>query len=234
MCLILLFQLSKPPMGNKLGHGESATSGGGGPGPTEADSSSAASAARPPLSRPSSGTASAAVLGTHTKKGNKAGNPDPSGNTAQDLDTNDDQVAEVPPPMEPMAPMPVNSVGGLGSGSGGGGEVSTSGGGETPDHNKPNQSCDSNDEGGPGASAGVITADSVEKAIQERSYRLQELLDSERVYVCDLEHCCQYIQYMRQSKEQEDHEIPMPEDLRDGKDRMIFGNIEAIYEWHRE
>merc|ERR1712079_324003 len=76
--------------------------------------------------------------------------------------------------------------------------------------------------------------DSVEKAIQERSYRLQELLDSERVYVCDLQHCCQYIQYMRESKEKEDHEIPMPEDLREGKDRMIFGNIEAIYEWHRD
>lgn len=26
----------------------------------------------------------------------------------------------------------------------------------------------------------------------------------------------------------------MPEDLRAGKDRMIFGNIEAIYEWHRD
>ena len=39
---------------------------------------------------------------------------------------------------------------------------------------------------------------------------------------------------MRESKDKEDHEIPMPEDLREGKDRMIFGNIEAIYEWHRE
>jgi len=26
----------------------------------------------------------------------------------------------------------------------------------------------------------------------------------------------------------------MPEGLKDGKDRMIFGNIEAIFEWHRE
>ena len=29
-------------------------------------------------------------------------------------------------------------------------------------------------------------------------------------------------------------EIAMPEDLREGKDRMIFGNVEMIYEWHRE
>ena len=26
----------------------------------------------------------------------------------------------------------------------------------------------------------------------------------------------------------------MPDDLREGKDRMIFGNLESIFEWHRE
>ena len=46
--------------------------------------------------------------------------------------------------------------------------------------------------------------------------------------------CCQYIKYMKETKEAEDPEICMPEALREGKDRMIFGNIEAIYEWHRE
>lgn len=29
-------------------------------------------------------------------------------------------------------------------------------------------------------------------------------------------------------------EIPIPEDLKNGKDKIVFGNIEAIYEWHRE
>ena len=38
----------------------------------------------------------------------------------------------------------------------------------------------------------------------------------------------------RESKEMESPEISMPEDLREGKDRMIFGNVEMIYEWHRE
>ena len=28
--------------------------------------------------------------------------------------------------------------------------------------------------------------------------------------------------------------IRMPDDLREGKDRMIFGNLESIFEWHRE
>ena len=55
------------------------------------------------------------------------------------------------------------------------------------------------------------------------------------MYVNDLEQCVEYIRFMRETKDQEDAaEIPMPEDLREGKDRMIFGNIEAIYEWHRE
>jgi len=81
-----------------------------------------------------------------------------------------------------------------------------------------------------------VSADSVDKAIQQRSYRLQELLDSEKVYVKDLEQCVDYIKYMRGTKDKGDdpNEISMPEDLKEGKDRMIFGNIEQIYEWHRE
>ena len=55
------------------------------------------------------------------------------------------------------------------------------------------------------------------------------------MYVKDLEQCVEYIKYMRETKDTDDpNEIAMPEDLRDGKGRMIFGNIEAIYEWHRE
>lgn len=50
----------------------------------------------------------------------------------------------------------------------------------------------------------------------------------------DLEQCVNYIKYMRESKEQDEPEIPMPDDLKDGKDRMVFGNIEAIFEWHRD
>jgi hypothetical protein len=28
--------------------------------------------------------------------------------------------------------------------------------------------------------------------------------------------------------------IQIPDCLRDGQDRLVFGNIETIYEWHRE
>lgn len=29
-------------------------------------------------------------------------------------------------------------------------------------------------------------------------------------------------------------DIPKPDDLKGGKERMVFGNIEAIYEWHKK
>ena len=59
--------------------------------------------------------------------------------------------------------------------------------------------------------------------------------ESAQVYVSDLEQCVEYIKFMRETKDLgEEAEIVMPDDLREGKDRMIFGNIEAIYEWHRE
>ena len=250
-------QLSKPPMGNKLGHGEPG-------GHAEATSTtgsdqrppSGAATGRPPPAAPQStgsgsgttpASGSGSVAAVHNKKVKAGLHPSSEshagGHHAQDCD-DDDEQAEVPAPMEPMAPIPVSNSDKLGlpgidpSTSPGGGPATPS----SPSLNKPNDSCDSvdatdinsSDLGGDRSSGSVINTDSVEKAIQERSYRLQELLDSERVYVCDLQHCCQYIQYMRESKEKEDHEIPMPEDLREGKDRMIFGNIEAIYEWHRE
>ena len=175
------------------------------------------------VDRPPSGAAA------KSNKSRKAGEAEAAASaSAVAAETIDEAVAEVPPPMDPIkAPIPVSNSEKLGLPSS-----------LSPDL-KPNESCDpSTLESAESASEAVkppvITADSVEKAIQERSYRLQELLDSERIYVSDLEHCCQYIQFMRESKEKEDHEVPMPEDLREGKDRMIFGNIEAIYEWHRE
>jgi len=76
--------------------------------------------------------------------------------------------------------------------------------------------------------------DVVSRSLEQRSWRLRELMESEHDYVNDLAQCCQYIYYMRSSKEEESPEIPMPEDLKQGKDRMIFGNLEMIYEWHRD
>ena len=197
-------------MGNKLGHGEvgneaaaggsadsqrppsGATSGSGRPPPSAASLSSTGSA---------SGTSSVAVHNKKGKAGHQSGVEPGGGNhqVAQDCDTNDEQVFEVPAPMEPMNPIPVSNSDKLGLPSGSNSTGVDPSGDPTPSSpgglNKPNDSCDSVDatttdnnafsnDAVPGSSgAAVITADSVEKAIQERSYRLQELLDSERIYV---------------------------------------------------
>uniref|UniRef100_A0A146L169 Triple functional domain protein n=2 Tax=Lygus hesperus TaxID=30085 RepID=A0A146L169_LYGHE len=70
-----------------------------------------------------------------------------------------------------------------------------------------------------------------ETAIQKREYVIQELVDTERDYVRDLKLVVEgYMALMRDPN----CEIPIPEDLAGGKDKMVFGNLEAIYEWHRD
>ena len=218
MSFFLNPQLSKPPMGNKLGHGEvgNEAAAGGSADSQRPPSGATSGSGRPPPAAASTGSASGtSSVAVHNKKG-KAGHQsgvEPGGGShqvAQDCDTNDEQVFEVPAPMEPMNPIPVSNSDKLGlppSGSNSTGVDPVSGdptAGGIPSSpgglNKPNDSCDSvdattrdnnafsNDAVPAGSSAGssgasVITADSVEKAIQERSYRLQELLDSERIYV---------------------------------------------------
>lgn len=72
---------------------------------------------------------------------------------------------------------------------------------------------------------------SIESALRNQQFVLRELLDTEEAYVRDLALVVEgYIAQMRDPE----CDIPMPEDLRSGKDKMVFGNIEAIYEWHRE
>ncbi len=83
-------------------------------------------------------------------------------------------------------------------------------------------------------SSGSSASDSSSKHLEQRDWRVRELIDSENDYVSDLGQCCRYIEFMRETKDEENPEIPMPPDLKQGKDRMIFGNMEVIYEWHRE
>uniref|UniRef100_A0A1B6BZ31 DH domain-containing protein n=1 Tax=Clastoptera arizonana TaxID=38151 RepID=A0A1B6BZ31_9HEMI len=70
-----------------------------------------------------------------------------------------------------------------------------------------------------------------EPVFQKREHVIQELVETERDYVKDLKKVIEgYITLMRDPE----CDIVMPDDLRDGKDKIIFGNIEAIYEWHRD
>ncbi|XP_013794519.2 triple functional domain protein-like isoform X1 [Limulus polyphemus] len=71
--------------------------------------------------------------------------------------------------------------------------------------------------------------DDKEKALEKRRYVVQELLDTEEDYVKDLGSIVEgYMKVMKSG------DISVPEDLKNGKDKIVFGNIEAIYEWHRD
>ena len=70
-----------------------------------------------------------------------------------------------------------------------------------------------------------------EQAIAKRKYVLHELIETEKDYVNNLSLIVEgYVNFLRS----ENSDIQIPEDLKNGKDKIIFGNIEAIFEWHRE
>ncbi|XP_008473340.1 triple functional domain protein-like [Diaphorina citri] len=67
--------------------------------------------------------------------------------------------------------------------------------------------------------------------LQATCHIITELVETERDYVRDLALVVEgYLGEMRDPNST----IPMPEDLSCGKHKMVFGNIEAIYEWHRD
>ncbi|XP_047040653.1 kalirin isoform X2 [Helicoverpa zea] len=142
------------------------------------------------------------------------------------LDEAEDEAADVelPPPMKPIqnpqavlqqapAPAAVTSAPaareqhGVASSSGRAGDADDSDSPATP---------------GP---------DSCEATLKKREYVLRELVDTEEIYVSDLRLVCEG--YMRHVQDP-NAEPGLPEGLRDRRHRMIFGNIEAIYEWHRD
>ena len=66
-----------------------------------------------------------------------------------------------------------------------------------------------------------------EIAYKKRSYVLQELLATERDYVKDLASICEdYIPNMKEDS--------LPEGLQGKKDKVIFGNVQSIFEFHRD
>lgn len=163
-------------------------------------------------------------------------------NTGED---GEDPVVEVPPPMQPIASVPAleegkkvsnhdimfcSSLNGLALQEANGDNLA----GAAAATNDPSTAGDAGQPSCDVQNPPALSADEISKTLQQRQYRLQELFESEKTYVQDLEQCVAYIKFMKESKEAEEPEIPMPDDLKEGKDRMIFGNIEAIYEWHRE
>ncbi|KAL0852357.1 hypothetical protein ABMA28_000558 [Loxostege sticticalis] len=76
-----------------------------------------------------------------------------------------------------------------------------------------------------------VSEESYEAMLKKREYVLRELVDTEDIYVSDLALVCEgYIRHFQLANP----DPPIPEGLRDRRHRMIFGNIEVIYEWHRD
>ncbi|XP_050432765.1 triple functional domain protein isoform X1 [Adelges cooleyi] len=73
-----------------------------------------------------------------------------------------------------------------------------------------------------------------EEALHKREYVMRELVDTERDYVRDLSLVVEGYMTVMRDPAAAGCDIPVPEDLRSGKDKMIFGNIELIYEWHKD
>ncbi|XP_017059670.1 rho guanine nucleotide exchange factor 25 isoform X3 [Drosophila ficusphila] len=102
-----------------------------------------------------------------------------------------------------------------GDGSGGAENASTNGHGRSHDNDEESHSA---------------LSDKAE-ALRKRQCVLAELVSTEESYVQDLHMIVNG--YMTEINNA-NSDIPMPEDLKGGKMRLIFNNIKDIYEWHRD
>ncbi|MED6266839.1 Rho guanine nucleotide exchange factor 25, partial [Characodon lateralis] len=76
------------------------------------------------------------------------------------------------------------------------------------------------------SSAAVDSEEERNLALEKSLYVLTELIETERLYVEDLGLIVQGYMTMMASQ-------GVPEDMR-GKDRIVFGNIHQIYDWHKD
>ncbi|XP_029657628.1 kalirin isoform X4 [Octopus sinensis] len=80
--------------------------------------------------------------------------------------------------------------------------------------------------GGGGGSSSSGDVANKEKYILKRNYVIKELVETERDYVKDLGLIIEgYMGYLKEN--------PLRDGM-EGKDKIIFGNIHQIYDWHRE
>lgn len=153
-------------------------------------------------------------------------------NSSQSLNTGEDteDELEMPPPMEIQShfiPAPSSTQGEIGPA-----DVEN----PPPQSQAGPTSSDAEGEAATGCAGSVTqvpstdesqcSADEIEKCKVKRGYILQELLDTERVYVQDLGSVVEG--YMEELKA-----MDLPEAMH-GKDKIVFGNIHQIYEFHRD
>nr|CAD7440801.1 unnamed protein product [Timema bartmani] len=138
-----------------------------------------------------------------------------------------EEEVELPPPMKPISePILVTSAG-----ASGGSDESQGKREQHTENQERNSLLNRDSKLSSEFESGVSTEVEGLTAVQRREYVLRELVETERDYVRDLREVVEgYMAFMRDP----DCDIPLPDDLRGGKDKMVFGNMEAIYEWHRD
>ena len=76
----------------------------------------------------------------------------------------------------------------------------------------------------------VSDEEKMEKYKAEGMNKIKELIDTEINYIKDLNKINSYLDYTELSKKQSNAEVqPIPDDLSQGKDRIVFGNSRY---WH--
>ncbi|XP_065720468.2 kalirin isoform X2 [Drosophila suzukii] len=102
--------------------------------------------------------------------------------------------------------------------------VDGGGGAENASTNGHGRSHDNNDEGHAALSDKAA-------ALKKRQCVFAELMSTEETYVQDLSDVVNG--YMTEINNA-NSDIPMPEDLKGGKMKLVFNNIKDIYEWHKD
>ncbi|KAG9340256.1 hypothetical protein JZ751_021698 [Albula glossodonta] len=76
------------------------------------------------------------------------------------------------------------------------------------------------------SSATIDSEEERRSALEKSMYVLNELIETEKLYVDDLALIVEgYLATMNAKG--------VPEDMK-GKDKIVFGNIHQIYDWHKE
>ena len=81
----------------------------------------------------------------------------------------------------------------------------------------------------------IATPDDEQKILRyknEAKRKLEELVSTEKSYIKDLEEMHAYIVYLERSKRGEKGIANIPKNLKKGKDRIVFANIQALREFH--
>ena len=82
----------------------------------------------------------------------------------------------------------------------------------------------------------VIDEEKREKYREEAMNKIHELVKTEKNYIAELDKLVHgYINYLEKSKKTPTPEgvAPMPSDLKRGKDKIAFGNIRDLLDFHQ-